>query len=136
MQRFPNQNVSQLPRNELLKLFSVYAVPKAQRNNSIKDIDMKPIDGVSLKRENEHKRSRHQTITAPTIETVTNACKKIRLINTDSGTTNTTTTTLTTTKYLPQTNGSSNKRQYESAPMVCTGIFTPIYYVQCPPSSQ
>lgn len=113
-QRFPNQNVSQMQRTELLKLFAVYAVPKAQRNNSIIDIDMKSIDGASLKQENDHKRSRHQIITAPTVETVTNACKRIRLINTERGTRNT-----TTTKLLPQINGNSNKRQYEAVPMVC-----------------
>lgn len=96
LQRFPNQNVSGLPREELLKLFSMYAVPKSRRTTS-NDVDMKSITQSSVKRENENKRSRNQLITAPTVETVTNACKKIRLINTER---------------------TSNKRQGNSTPMV------------------
>lgn len=88
-----------LRRDELLKLFSMYAVPKARRIKLTDDIEMKlapePIDT----RPNEHKRPRHQLITAPTVETVTNACKKIRLINTERV-------------------GLNNKRQCEASPMV------------------
>ena len=84
VQRFPSQNVSALSREELLKLFSLYAVPKSRRitSNEI-DVDMKPVTQSGVKRENGNKRPRHQLITAPTVETVTNACKKIRLINTE-----------------------------------------------------
>ncbi|XP_055306374.1 uncharacterized protein LOC129570698 [Sitodiplosis mosellana] len=97
--RFPNQNVSSLPREELLKLFSLYAMPKSRRATSnVIDVDMKPVTQSGVKRENENKRTRHQLITAPTVETVTNACKKIRLINTKRLSTN-------------------NKRQGDSTPM-------------------
>lgn len=72
----------------------MYAVPKARRTkpneDASEDADMKPIS-----RENENKRPR---ITAPTVETVTNACKKIRLINTERNT--------------------PKKRQCEPSPMV------------------
>lgn len=73
-------------RDELLKLFSLYAVPKARRNNSNTDVEMTPVRINVIQPENGHKRSRHQMITAPTIETVTNACKKIRLISTAANT--------------------------------------------------
>ncbi|XP_031635169.1 uncharacterized protein LOC116348329 [Contarinia nasturtii] len=79
--RFPNQNVSLLQRGELLKLFSMYAVPKARRGTSNGDIEMKPVTNTNVASRNEYKRPRHQLITPPTVETVTNACKKIRLIN-------------------------------------------------------
>ena len=81
MQRFPNRNILTLSRDELLKLFSIYAVPKARRNTSNIDVEMTPIN-TNVIQENGQKRSRHQMISAPTVETVTNACKKIRLINT------------------------------------------------------
>lgn len=71
-----------MSRDELLKLFSLYAVPKARRNTSNTDIEMTPVHTNVIQQENGHKRTRHQMITAPTVETVTNACKKIRLINT------------------------------------------------------
>lgn len=74
----------------------MYAVPKARRTKPNQDVDMKPVIEQSKSRENEHKRPR---ITAPTVETVTNACKKIRLIN------------ITERQSL-------NKRQFEPSPMV------------------
>lgn len=83
LQRFPSQNVSGLKREELLRLFAMYAVPKARRTKPNEDVEMKPVTDPNKKRDNEHKRSRHQMVTAPTVETVTNACKKIRLINTE-----------------------------------------------------
>lgn len=82
LQRFPNQNMSDMQRDELLKLFLVYATPKARRTTLNSDVEMKPIE-LNVSRENSQKRSRHQAITAPTVETVTNACKRIRLINTE-----------------------------------------------------
>lgn len=85
LQRFPNRNISTLERDELLKLFSLYAVPKARRNTSNTDVEMTPVN-TNVIQENGHKRSRHQMISAPTVETVTNACKKIRLINTAAAT--------------------------------------------------
>lgn len=77
-----------MSRDELLKLFSLYAVPKARRNNSNADVEMTPArTNVNIvQRENGNKRSRHQMITAPTVETVTNACKKIRLFSTAANT--------------------------------------------------
>lgn len=79
----------------------MYAVPKSRRGASNEiDVEMRPVTQSSVKRENENKRPRHQLITAPTVETVTNACKKIRLINTERASTN-------------------NKRQGDSMPMVC-----------------
>lgn len=88
LQRFPSRDLSTMLRDELLKLFSLYAVPKARRNNSNTDVEMTPArTNVNvIQQENGHKRSRHQMITAPTVETVTNACKKIRLFNTAANT--------------------------------------------------
>lgn len=106
-QRFPNQNVSLLQRDELLKLFSVYAMPKAQRGTPNVDVEMKPASKTNVTRENEHKRLRHQLITAPTVETVTNACKKIRLINTN----------------IERVNSTNNKRQCDPSPMVIWNTF-------------
>lgn len=80
LQRFPNRNISTLSRDELLKLFSTYAVPKARRNAATTDVEMTPVNTNGLKR------NRHQMISAPTVETVTNACKKIRLINNTAAT--------------------------------------------------
>lgn len=92
----------------------MYAEPReARRTTSNQDVEMKPIVESSPKRENgNNKRSRHQMITAPTVETVTNACKKIRLINTE------------------HTN--SHKRQCEPSPMVCsfTNTFNFFYKTQ------
>lgn len=88
-----------LQRDELLKLFSMYAVPKARRTKPTEDVEMEPTSEPIDTRPNEHKRPRHQLITAPTVETVTNACKKIRLINSERV-------------------GLSNKRQCEATPMV------------------
>lgn len=105
LQRFPNQNVSTLVREELLKLFSMYAMPKSRRATSNEiDVDMKTVTQPSGKRENENKRPRHQLITAPTVETVTNECKKIRLINNERL-------------------SSNNKRKNGSTPMVRKRIF-------------
>lgn len=59
---------------------------------------MRPVNN-NVTCENEHKRRRHQMISAPTVETVTTACKKIRLIGTERSTT-------------------MNKRQCESSLMV------------------
>lgn len=111
LQRFPSQNVSTLPREELLKLFSLYAVPKSRRitTNEI-DVDMKPVTQLGVKRENGNKRSRHQLITAPTVETVTNACKKIRLINNERISIN-------------------NKRHGDSTPMVWNKLKTFCFYI-------
>lgn len=81
LQRFPNRNLSALSRDELLKLYSIYATPKARRNTPNTDVEMTPVNS-NVMQENGHKRSRYQMISAPTVETVTNACKKIRLINT------------------------------------------------------
>lgn len=80
----------------------MYAEPReARRTTSNQDVEMKPIVESFPKRENgNNKRSRHQMITAPTVETVTNACKRIRLINTE--------------------HINSHKRQCEPAPMVCS----------------
>lgn len=75
-----------MARDELLKLFSLYAIPKARRNNSSTDVEMTPARTNVIQQENGHKRSRYQMITAPTVETVTNACKKIRLISTATNT--------------------------------------------------
>lgn len=87
LQRFPNRNLSTLSRDELLKLFSLYAIPKARRNTSNTDVEMTPVcTNVIQQEQNGHKRSRHQMITAPTVETVTNACKKIRLFSTAAAT--------------------------------------------------
>lgn len=97
-QRFPNQNVPE-HREELLRLFSLYAEPKARRTASNPDVEMKPAIESNPRRENENKRPRHQMITAPTVETVTNACKRIRLINTE--------------RVINQ-----QKRQCETSPMV------------------
>lgn len=82
LQRFPNRNISTLSRDELLKLYSTYAIPKARRPTSTTDVEMTPAK-TNVIRENEHKRSRHQMVSGPTVETVTNACKKIRLISTE-----------------------------------------------------
>lgn len=81
LQRFPNRDISSLSRDELLKLFAIYAVPKARRNAISTDVEMTPVNNTLVIKENEHKRSRHQMISAPTVDSVTNACKKIRLIN-------------------------------------------------------
>lgn len=87
LQRFPNRNLSTLSRDELLKLFSLYAIPKARRNTPNTDVEMTPVHtNVIQQEQNGHKRSRHQMITAPTVETVTNACKKIRLFSTAAAT--------------------------------------------------
>lgn len=102
MQRFPNQNVSELQRDELLRLYVMYAEPKARRTTPNQDVEMKSLVETIPRRENQNKRPRHQMITAPTVETVTNACKKIRLINTERV--------------------NLQKRQCETMPMVIFGI--------------
>lgn len=118
LQRFPNQNVSELQRDDLLKLYSMYAIPKARRIKGNEDVEMKAATEPIVRRDNEHKRSRHHLITAPTVETVTNACKKIRLINTDgiglNGTRAINTQEVVNTKCM----GLNNKRQCEPEPMV------------------
>lgn len=83
LQRFPNRDISTLSRDELLKLFAIYAIPKARRNAISTDVEMTPANNI---KENEHKRSRHQMISPPTVDSVTNACKKIRLINNTAST--------------------------------------------------
>lgn len=76
-----------MQREQLLKLYSMYATPKSRRLPSNTDVEMENTTekraNIETKRENGLKRSRHQTITAPTVETVTNACKRICLINND-----------------------------------------------------
>lgn len=76
-----------MQRDQLLKLYSMYATPKAKRLNAISDVEMEYAGDKNINtekgREKGLKRSRNQTITAPTVETVTNACKKICLMNTE-----------------------------------------------------
>lgn len=87
LQRFPTQDVAQLERNTLLQLFSSYAVPKGRRgtgNIETNEIEMKSADQLNQEQQinmKNNKRSRHSLITGPSVETVTNACKRIRLVN-------------------------------------------------------
>lgn len=83
-QRFPNQNMCDMQRDQLLKLYSMYATPKAKRLIASSDVEMECAtdqnSNTEKDRKNGLKRSKHP---APTVETVTNACKKICLINTE-----------------------------------------------------
>lgn len=90
----------------------MYAEPReARKTTSNQDVEMKPIVESFPKRENGNsKRSRHQMITAPTVETVTNACKRIRLINTE--------------------HINSHKRQCEPSPMVCSFTNTFLFFTK------
>lgn len=87
LQRFPTQDVVDLERDTLLQLFSSYAVPKGRRGAAVietNETEMKSTDELNQEQRthfNNNKRPRHALITAPSVETVTNACKRIRLIN-------------------------------------------------------
>lgn len=87
LQRFPTQDVAILDRNILLQLFSSYAVPKGRRgtgDRETNEVEMKLPERLNHEQHinfNNNKRPRHALITAPSVETVTNACKKIRLVN-------------------------------------------------------
>lgn len=87
LQRFPTQDVVNLERETLLQLFSSYAVPKGRRGAAVigtNETETKSTDELNEEQHtnlNNNKRPRHALITAPSVETVTNACKKIRLVN-------------------------------------------------------
>lgn len=80
--------MSGLDRNALLAIFHSYALPKGRRGAST-DVEMKSTDGQLKNRfENGNKRQRHQLIVEPSVETVTSACKRIRLVNNNNSNTN------------------------------------------------
>lgn len=87
LQRFPTQDIAQLDRNTLLRLFSSYALPKGRRgtgNREANEIEMKLADRLNHEQHinlSNNKRSGPPLITAPSVETVTIACKRIRLVN-------------------------------------------------------
>lgn len=76
-----------MERSILLQLFSSYAIPKSRRDTGLietNEIEMKSADRSNHEQYtnlNNKKRPRHALITAPSVETVTKACKRIRLVN-------------------------------------------------------
>lgn len=77
-----------MQREQLIKIFINYAAPMHRRvtHSSAENLTRELPDEVSLNRIELNKRRNHQTISAPTtIETVTNACKKIKLVNLKNG---------------------------------------------------
>lgn len=83
-----------LERDALLALFHSYALPKGRRGANTAttitslDVEMKSTDGQSKNKfENGNKRQRYQLIAAPSVETVTSACKRIRLVNNNNSNT-------------------------------------------------
>lgn len=87
LKRFPTQNLDSLDRPALLKLYQSYAMPIARRgtNSTLNDVEMESVDRIShsQRQQNTSKRRNHQVIMAPSVDSVTSACKKIRLVNTN-----------------------------------------------------